>query len=218
MRNGLWRGSRHGGVLRFPAISVKSAPQMWTPNYRAATTINPKPTRDRASLILIAPVKVAPAAPAICATRDRPPGAIARRPSGIQCGHGSHDQGLDSRGNTRAGMRSSHLLARGQPQGFKPLAPSGLDHPGPGRMMRASSLRSQQTVSSEDKIDVRDHRPVETCARRRDLGRHPAPDDPVGQLRNVEQFGRLIAGPHTRLTRPRGVKSCTTVRLSDPPS
>jgi hypothetical protein len=102
VRNGLWRGSRHGGVLRFPAITVKSALQMWTPNCRAATTINPKPTRDRTSAILTAPVTMAPAAPAICATRDRPPGAIAclrpcRRP-GIQCGHGSHDQGLDTRG------------------------------------------------------------------------------------------------------------------------
>jgi hypothetical protein len=41
-------------------------------------------------------------------------------------------------------------------------------------------LDSQQTVSSEDKIDVRDHRPVETCARRRDLGRHPAAAVAVG--------------------------------------
>ena len=77
MRNGLSRDSRYGGVLRFPAITVKSALQMWTPNCRAATTINPKSARDGTSVILIAAVTVSLAAPAIFVTRDRGPGAIA---------------------------------------------------------------------------------------------------------------------------------------------
>ena len=64
-------------MLRFPAITVTSALNMWTPNCRAATTINPKPAHDGTSVILIAAATVALAAPAICATRDRRPSAIA---------------------------------------------------------------------------------------------------------------------------------------------
>lgn len=59
--------------------------------------------------------------------------------------------------DTSAAMRSSHLLARGQPRGYKPSAPSGLDHPGLRRMKRASSLRSQQTVTLRKQIQLRDH-------------------------------------------------------------
>jgi hypothetical protein len=77
VRNGLSHDSRYGGVLDFSAITVKSALQMWTPDCRAATAINPKPARDDTGVILIAPVMVALAAPPICATRDRGTGAIA---------------------------------------------------------------------------------------------------------------------------------------------
>ena len=59
--------------------------------------------------------------------------------------------------DTPAAMRSSHLLARGQPRGYKPSAPSGADYPEPRRLKRASSLRSQQTVTLRKQIQVRDH-------------------------------------------------------------
>ncbi len=58
MRNGLSGDSRYGGVLQFPAITVKSALQMWTPNCRAATTINPNPARDGTSVMLIVAITV----------------------------------------------------------------------------------------------------------------------------------------------------------------
>ncbi len=58
-RNGLSHDSHYSGVLHFSAVAVKSALQMWTPNCRAARTINPNPARDGTSVMLTAAITVA---------------------------------------------------------------------------------------------------------------------------------------------------------------
>jgi len=118
---GLSREGCHRDVLRFPAITVKSALQMWASNYRTATTISSKPTGDGGSAMLNAPVAIPLPALSICATRNRQLGAIAcpgpSRHPGTQRNNLGHDQAFDTRRNRPAVICSSHWPACGKPRG-----------------------------------------------------------------------------------------------------
>jgi hypothetical protein len=72
--------------------------------------------------------------------------------------------------DTPVAMRSSDLLARGQPRGYKPSAPFGLDHPGLRRVKRASSLRSPDCNLAKTNPSPRRSALVKALARHQDLG------------------------------------------------